>query len=41
MNPEVESTAERHEAAEKGEKTVKTALEWVTEAQLFYRYNKH
>lgn len=33
MNPHMESTTDRHEAAEKAEKTVKSALEQGTEAQ--------
>lgn len=43
MKLQVESTTERHETAEKTEKTANHSLivlEQGIEAQLFYRYNK-
>lgn len=41
LSSPVESRTERQEAAEKAEKTVESALEQGTEAQLFYKCNKH
>lgn len=41
LSSPVESRTERQEAAEKAEKTVEPALEQGTEAQLFYKCNKH